>query len=151
MKVSQAALDWAGNSGPSLSKTFGSVGALHEAGSGAAPPATSRLIKLISAVRRERQALFPGALGTDSCWEVLLQLYRAYLDQHRINIGKLTRRSGLPATTVLRSLETLAAAGLSARARDPLDRRAVMVELTETGAAQMHMFFARSGTFAVLL
>jgi len=149
--VSHAALDWTGDSVPSLGRTLGSVGALHEAGGGSAPPVTSRLIKLMSAVRRERQALFPGALGTDSCWEVLLQLYSAHLDQHRINIGKLTRRSGLPATTVLRTLETLADAGLSARARDPLDRRAVMVELTEAGATQMQMFFARSGPLAVLL
>ena len=149
--MSQAALKWTGIEAMTPSEGFGSVGALHEAGGGSAPPVTSHLIKLMSSVRRDRQELFPGPLGTDSCWEVLLQLYRAHLDQHRLQIARLTRRTGLPATTVLRTLDNLAAAGLSARARDPLDGRAVMIELTEAGAARMQAFFARSGTRAVLL
>lgn len=148
----QAALDWAGTPASPSEEAFGSAGVLQgETGGVGAPPVTAGLIRLISAVRRDRQAIFPGALSSDSCWEVLLQLYCAHLDQHRMNIGKLTQRSGLPPTTVLRTLETLAAAGLSARFRDPLDRRAVIVGLTEAGAAQMQLFFARSGTRAVLL
>ena len=150
--MSQVALDWSGSSAStSLGEAFGSAGALREAGGGSAPPVTSRLIRLMSEVRRERLAIFPGALGTDSCWEVLLQLFRAHLDQHRLHIGGLTRRSGLPSTTVLRTVDTLAAAGLAERSRDPLDRRAVMVELTEAGAARMQLFFMRSGSRAVLL
>ena len=145
MDVRQAALD------RTLEAAGGVAGRLEDRGAGAAPQVTSSLIRAMTAVRRERQELFPGALGTDSCWEVLLQLYRAHLDQHRLNIGRLTMRSGLPATTVLRALETLAAADLSARSKDPLDRRAVMVKLTDQGIARMTLFFARSGTRAVLL
>ncbi len=115
------------------------------------PVATGRLIELMCEVRRDRQEFFPGPLSSDACWDILLQLYRAHLDQHRLNISRLTRHARLPGTTVLRSLDTLCFAGLAIRSNDRLDRRRINIELSSAGIAAMNRFFMKSGTRVVLL
>lgn len=154
----QAALqritDWESPGGvtASVGSPFGSGAACGTNDShNATPSVTSRLIQLISSVRQVRREILPGALGCDPCWEILLQLYRAHLDQVRLNVSRLTVRTGLPATTILRGLETLAEAGFLAKTTDPLDRRMVIVALTETGVSRMNLFFVRTGTHAVLV
>ena len=108
-----------------------------------------RLAQLLSVVRRQQKRHFPGAVGSDSCWAVLLQLYASHVYQHRIHIHTLTERCGVPGTTVLRSLDTLIAGGIVARTADRFDRRRVVVELTEKGAAAMKECLLNSGLPAV--
>jgi DNA-binding MarR family transcriptional regulator len=109
-----------------------------------------RLAQLLSVVRRQQKKHFPGAAGSESCWAVLLQLYASHVYQHRIHIQTLTERSGVPGTTVLRALETLIADGLAARSEDRFDRRRVVIELTEKGAAAMKDCLLNSGSRAAL-
>lgn len=113
--------------------------------------ATGRLAKLIAKLRSDRKECFPGQLGNDSCWTVILQLYAAHVDQHRLHIGRLTERSGLPATTVLRSLDALGAAGFLVRSEDRLDRRRVVIELSPAGVTAMNEYLLKSGTRAAFL
>jgi DNA-binding MarR family transcriptional regulator len=121
-------------------------------GHSAAPEGiTSRLIDMMCAVRNERLEQFPGALGSDSCWDVLLHLYSVHLKQHRLNISSLRKRTGIADTTLLRTIATLADAGLVARMPDPFDGRRVMVELSPAGIAAMNRYFARTGTRVVLI
>lgn len=107
-----------------------------------------RVAQWLSVVRRYQKKHFPGALGSDSCWAVLLQLYAAHVYQHRIYIHTLTDRTGVPGTSVLRALETLTAAGFASRTEDRFDRRRVIVELTEAGASAMKECLLNSGSRA---
>jgi DNA-binding HxlR family transcriptional regulator len=112
---------------------------------------TARLIDMMCAVRNARLEQFPGALGSDSCWDILLHLYSVHLKQHRLNISTLRKRTGIADTTLLRTVATLAEAGFVARVPDPFDRRRVMVELSPAGVAAMNRYFARTGTRVVLI
>jgi hypothetical protein len=109
-----------------------------------------RLAQLLSVVRKQQKKHFPGAVAHDSCWAVLLQLYASHVYQHRIHIQTLAERSGVPETTVLRALEILVSAGFAARTEDRFDRRRVVVELTEKGAAAMKECLLNSGARAGL-
>lgn len=111
---------------------------------------TAMLAQLLSSVRRNQKKHFPGSLGSDSCWAVLLQLYAAHVYQHRLHIQALTERTGVPATTVLRALEALVAAGFATRSDHRFDRRRVVVELTEAGARAMNACLVNSGPRAAL-
>jgi len=121
-------------------------------GSAAVPHGvTARLIELICAVRKDRVEHFPGALGSDSCWDVLLHLYAVHLDQYRVNISRLRKRTRIAETTLLRTLATLTEAGLVTRSTDRFDRRSVMVELSPAGIAAITRYFTKTGTRAVLI
>jgi DNA-binding MarR family transcriptional regulator len=112
---------------------------------------TGRLAQLLSVVRSQQKKHFPGSLGSDSSWAVLLQLYAAHVYQQRLHIQTLAERSGVPGTSVLRALETLIAAGFAERTEDRFDRRRVVVDLTEKGAAAMKECLLNSGSRAALL
>jgi DNA-binding MarR family transcriptional regulator len=123
--------------------------AIHPFAAATAAPETGvagMLAQLLSTVRRHQKKHFPGALGSESCWAVLLQLYAAHVYQHRLHIQALTERSGVPGTTVLRALEGLIAAGFVSRSEDRFDRRRVVVELTGSGAAAMNDCLLNSGS-----
>jgi DNA-binding MarR family transcriptional regulator len=112
---------------------------------------TGGLIQMICSVRKDRQEQFPGQLGSDSTWDVLLQLYASHIGQYRLNISRLTARTGAPGTTVLRALSVLSEAGLLTRSADPVDRRRVFVALSSTGLAAMNRYFLKTGARAVFL
>lgn len=135
------------DSGPGASQGGSAEGTLQ-----VARPAgmTSRFVRMVCSFRKQRQEHFPaGALGTETSWDVLLQLYAAHLDQHRVNISLLTERTGAPPTTVLRAIEALRSAGMLCRAEDRFDRRRVYVELSERGASAMTAYL-KSGCQAAL-
>lgn len=112
---------------------------------------SARLIYTICDIRHDRAKFMPGKLFREPAWDILLELYAAELDNQRMSITRLNRRSGIPATTVLRSLAALEAAGLVRRSEDPTDLRRVFVSLTLAGDEAMNAFFAQSGTRAVFL
>jgi len=109
-----------------------------------------RLAQLLSVVRRHQKKHFPGALGSESCWAVLIQLYASHVYQHRIHIHTLTERTGVSGTSVLRALDTLIAAGFATRSEDRFDRRRVVVEITEAGASAMKDCLLNSGSRAAI-
>lgn len=115
------------------------------------PGIAGQIAKVVVAIRRDRQQHFPKALSNESCWGVLLHLYAAYVDQHRLHVSTLTERTGIPGTTVLRALDSLFAAGFISRNEDRFDRRKVVVELTDTGAEAMKSYLLKTGTRAALL
>jgi hypothetical protein len=118
----------------------------------AAPAGVSaRLVHAICELRRSRHEFIPGKLVGDCAWDILLRLYAAYLDQHRLSIARLTRATGIPATTLLRRLGSLEHSGLVGRRDDPTDDRRVFVELSDSGADAMRRFFAASGTRAIFV
>ncbi|MFD6445422.1 MarR family winged helix-turn-helix transcriptional regulator [Promicromonospora sp. NPDC060204] len=54
-----------------------------------------------------------------------------------LGINALAARQGLDASTVTRQVVSLEKAGFARRSKDPLDGRAVLVEATESGRAQL--------------
>ena len=112
---------------------------------------SARLIYTICDVRRDRGKFIPGKLFGEPAWDILLELYAAELDNQRMSITRLNRRSGIPATTVLRCLSLLERAGLVRRSDDPTDLRRVFVSLTVAGEQAMDGYFAESGGRAAFL
>ena len=116
-----------------------------------AQPVNARLVYTICEARQERGKFLPAKLFGEPAWDILLELYAAELDQQRMSITRLTRRSGIPATTVLRFLGSLGEAGLVKRTNDPTDERRVYVSLSPQGLQAMNGFFAASGGRAAFL
>jgi DNA-binding MarR family transcriptional regulator len=112
---------------------------------------TGEIVRSICELRRRRDEVFPGKLFGDPSWDILLQLYAAHLDSLRISITRLTRLSGVPATTVLRRLGTLEDRRLLTRTIDPYDARRVYVSLSPTGVEAMERCFTASGLGTALL
>jgi DNA-binding MarR family transcriptional regulator len=140
-----------------ISRLRGAAGGEAEAGRAnvvrafAKPPVSARLIYSICDIRRKRSQFLGGKLLGEPGWDIMLQLYAADLDQQRMSITRLTRRSGIPPTTVLRILGKLGAAGLVTRSEDPIDNRRVFVALSLAGVEAMDGFFASSGSQAIFL
>ena len=109
-----------------------------------------RLLRLLCTLGKARQAQFTGPLATQPCWDVLLQLYMAHLNQHRLSIGDVTKRTGVPGTSVLRAIQALQAAGLLNRTEDWYDRRRVFVELSQEGVDAMTRYIQTGSRAASL-
>ena len=91
--------------------------------------------------RERRSAMFPHGYFTDPAWDILLDLYSAHCAGRPISTTGLGLAAGVPQTTMLRHLGQLVNDRLAVRVNDPLDRRRVYVELTETGIQRMASLF----------
>ena len=98
-------------------------------------------VHFVVAARQMREALIGKDLFADPAWDMLLQLYAAFLSQRRISTGELILASGVPSTTGLRWIQKLELVGLENRAVDPLDGRRVWAEISEEGALKMRILF----------
>jgi DNA-binding MarR family transcriptional regulator len=92
--------------------------------------------------RRLRAKFFDENLFADPAWDILLDLYRAYLAQQRISVTSVCFGAGVPVSTALRWLNALEERGLARRSHDPLDGRRFFVELTHSGVSAMTGYFA---------
>ena len=95
----------------------------------------------LRAVRKVRDRHFPTELFSDPCWEMLLDLYDAQLDEAEVTVSSLGAASGVPLTTALRRMEVLQKHGFIERRVDPDDRRRTIVRLSATGLAAVEKFF----------
>ena len=95
----------------------------------------------LRAVRKVRDRHFPTELFSDPCWEMLLDLYDAQLDEAEVTVSSLGAASGVPLTTALRRMEVLQKHGFIERLVDPDDRRRTIVRLSATGLAAVEKFF----------
>lgn len=104
-----------------------------------APPADAapeiehvkRRLKALIKLRQIRTTHFQGDLFSDPCWDMLLDLMEARLNDKQVSVSSLCIASGVPQTTALRRIEDLIGAGLISRQDDPTDRRRVFVCLTD--------------------
>lgn len=93
--------------------------------------------------RRKRASIFgnPELFG-EPAWDILLDLYIAYVEEKPVSVSSACIGSAAPPTTGLRWLGVLAEQDLILREHDPEDQRRVLVRLTETGLQAMDEFFA---------
>jgi DNA-binding MarR family transcriptional regulator len=87
-----------------------------------------------------REELDEGILG-EPAWDILLALFVIDNDRRRISLGELSRTAKIPQTTTLRWVAALEDRDLARKRPNPLDQRAVQVELTDKGRASMESYF----------
>lgn len=106
---------------------------------------TVALISYIRGARALRNTFLDPDLFGEPGWDILLDLYRAELDQQRLAISSIGLSSGIAPTTTIRWLNTLESKGLIRRDPDPLDARRIFASLTgETVRVLDAMFIALS-------
>lgn len=101
----------------------------------------ARDIARILSARRGRRHFFPGHLFGEPCWEMLLTLALAELEQRRVTVSALCSAAGVPNTTAARYVLVLVEAGIVTCTEDGLDRRRRFVSLTPAAAEQLARYF----------
>lgn len=119
---------------------LGRVETAQDPGSGKSTLET--LVQKTISDRSRRSKALPAHLFADPAWDMLLDLFRAYLAQHRVSVSSLCVASQVPATTALRWMNSLVAEGLIAREADPFDGRRFYLGLTEAGLTAMTTYFS---------
>lgn len=104
----------------------------------------AELARRAYAMRRQRTTIFgnPELFG-EPAWDILLDLYIAFVDDKPVSVSSACIGSAAPPTTGLRWLGVLAEHGLVVREQDPVDQRRVLVRLTDKGVTAMDRYFAR--------
>jgi len=78
----------------------------------------------------------------EPAWDMLLVLYTGEHLQPQISVGRLTKYSGAPSTTALRWLDYLSSQGLINREHNHLDKRSVLISLSDRGRTILDNYFA---------
>ncbi len=103
----------------------------------------AKLARKAYATRRKREGIFGQVeLFGEPAWDILLDLYVAFVEEKSVSVSSACIGSAAPPTTGLRWLGVLAENDLIAREPDPEDQRRVMVQLTEHGIEIMDRYFA---------
>ena len=97
------------------------------------PHQVAALAAEINEGRSRRASFFANCPIGESCWEILVFLYRSDFEGQRTTITNLCRASHVPNTTALRRIEELIEAGLVYRRKCPLDSRVFFIELNPSG------------------
>lgn len=87
----------------------------------------------ILAKRRLRGQYFPEDIFGEPAFDVLLDLFVGELAGRETYTTSAAVASGAPLTTALRQIAMLVERGLVSRMPDPIDRRRVLLKLTEEG------------------
>ncbi len=103
----------------------------------------AKLARKSYATRRKREGIFGQVeLFGEPAWDILLDLYVAFVEEKAVSVSSACIGSAAPPTTGLRWLGVLAEKNLIVREPDPEDQRRVMVRLTEHGIDTMDRYFA---------
>jgi|SRR5690348_11061854 len=98
-------------------------------------------VRWLIKVRRERGRYLSSDLFFDPAWDILLDLLRAELAMQRVSVSSLCIASGVPSTTALRYLKTMAERGMIIRHADTHDGRRVFVELAPDVSKSLRRYF----------
>jgi DNA-binding MarR family transcriptional regulator len=103
------------------------------------------VLKLLMEIRRIRFRHFAASSFTDPGWDMLLDLMSARLAKRPVPVTSACVAAGVPATTALRWVDQLAKEGLIRRLPDPIDRRRILLELTEEGCQRVEVYLRAVG------
>ena len=87
--------------------------------------------------RRLREGFFGSEMFGEPAFDLLLDLFVQEVDGLHAFTTSLALASGAPMTTALRQIAMLVDRGFVRRVPDPVDRRRVMLQLTEQGSGVM--------------
>lgn len=93
-------------------------------------PGDAELVRRMIRARRQRDGFFGAGLFEEPAWDMLLDLYAAYLEEGRVSVSSLCIAAAVAPTTALRWIGKMTQAGLFARQPDPVDRRRAFMVLT---------------------
>ena len=90
--------------------------------------------------RRDKIVGQPDLFG-EPAWDILLDLFVAYLSDKNVSISSACIGSAAPPTTGLRWLDVLEEAGLVVREKDLQDQHRTLVRISDAGIDQMSQYF----------
>ncbi|MFN3726563.1 MAG: winged helix DNA-binding protein [Allosphingosinicella sp.] len=99
-------------------------------------------VRAIIRARRMRDQFFRGEIFADPAFDMLLDLYAARLEGHKVAVSSLCIAAAVPATTALRWIKQLTDRGLFVRQADPQDGRRIYIDLSEAAAKAMANYLA---------
>lgn len=99
--------------------------------------------RMLLAIRRLRDQLFPQQLLGEPSWNILLDLYVADIEDRPISVSSACLASAAPATTGLRHLDFLVEQGLVVREADKTDKRRIFVKLSPGTRSAFESFMKR--------
>ncbi len=102
---------------------------------------TPRQVCAMIGARHARSAVFGLDLANPG-WSLLLELFRAHLEDRPAKMARLATDVRVASTTMLRWIDLFCKAGLAERLPDPRHDRGVILRLTPAGAEAMHDHFA---------
>lgn len=97
-------------------------------------------VRRLIAERERRRECFPGSLLSDPAWDMLLDLVQNQLSGHLTYVSSLAVGARVPLSTTSRYLDMLEKEELVERFQDPMDKRRVRVNLTDSGWNRMHEY-----------
>ncbi len=105
----------------------------------------ARIVRRIIQQRQMRARFFDAELFADPAWDMLLDLTAARVERTRVSVTSLCIAAAVPATTALRWISQLTAAGLFERIEDETDRRRAFIQLSDKACDLMASYFAAIG------
>lgn len=102
---------------------------------------TKRMVTL----RTLKAELFSADTFADPCWDMLLELLLAELQNVTMTTNNLCMSAGIPVSTALRRITDLESDGYIERMRDKKDSRRNIVHLTQKSRASLQRYFALCG------
>lgn len=94
--------------------------------------------------RGTRRDLFGHNILADPAWDMLLILALAACDERELTVGELCASARTSMTTALRVIDYLYGCKLIARRANPMDRRSVLIAISEIGLTRMSLLIERS-------
>ena len=99
-----------------------------------------RMAEQILFARRARSQFFDASLFAEPAWDIILDLYVAHCRQVQVSVSSLCIAAGVPETTALRWIKSMAAMGLLHRSADATDHRRTFVTLSADTIAKTEAF-----------
>lgn len=99
-----------------------------------------RRLTWLRRARDIRSDYFDPILFTNPPWDIMLEVFRAALNERRISVSDLTRTLPIPATTALRWVDALVHSRLIRCSGSLFSSGVPHIELTPTGFRQMDAY-----------
>lgn len=101
-----------------------------------------RTVDLAFYARRARARYFPEELFAEPAWDMLLHLLRCELRERRVSTSDLCLAAGVPETTALRWISTMAHKGIVISEPDRHEDRASFISLAPNASAALRRYFS---------
>lgn len=105
------------------------------------PAANATEVRHMIRVRRLRDRFFDSRLFADPAWDILLDLYAAYLENRAVSVSSLCIAAATPPTTALRWITSMTDAHILERRPDGQDKRRSLIALSATALHAIERYF----------
>jgi len=87
-------------------------------------------VRLLIAIRRKRDTMFPAGLFADAAWDILLDLLASELEGRSVSLSGACNSAAVPTTTALRCIQMIMKSKILERAVDVSDWRRSLLRLS---------------------